>query len=120
MRNGSGRYGKRPGQVGQVTYGVCYNVGEGEFDIWMALRFLTVPAFLKSWSNLGSLRSDMLGSPMLNTSQRSRVRLNQSARNVPTAAYEPTGTPAFFERYENYNPETETGDIEISVLVTSR
>jgi AraC family transcriptional regulator len=106
--------GNVPGQIDQKTYGVCYNVSGGEFD------YLT-----------GVTVSDTSGLPgefvhiqipaqryavFFHREHISKIQNTIEAIGkqwLPTAGYEPTGTPTFFERYENFNLQTGMGDIEI-------
>ena len=113
--------GKIQGRVDQKTYGVCYNVSEGEFD------YLTGVEVDDAAGLSGDLNSIQIApqryAVFVHREHISKIKDTIEAIGkewLPTAPYEPTETPAFFERYENYNPETGTGDIQICVPITER
>ncbi|HSE32051.1 MAG TPA: GyrI-like domain-containing protein [Pyrinomonadaceae bacterium] len=113
--------GNVPTQVDAKTYGVCYNVSGGEFDYLTGvevsktselpdeLTFIRIPsqkyAVFVHREHISKIKDtiDAIGKEWL-----------------PSAGVVPTGDPTFFERYENYDPATGTGDIQIWVPVTSR
>ena len=113
--------GNVPTQIDAKSYGVCFNVKGGEFDYLTGvevvhtselpdeLTFIRIPrqkyAVFVHRDHISTIKDtiDAIGKEWL-----------------PTSDYSPTGNPTFFERYENYDPATGTGDIQIWVPVTSR
>ncbi|HKO96338.1 MAG TPA: GyrI-like domain-containing protein [Pyrinomonadaceae bacterium] len=110
--------GKVPGQIDQKTYGVCYNVSEGEFDYLTGVAASdpsALPAELSQLQIPAQRYAVFVHREHISTIKNTIEAIGKDW--LPTAPYEPTGIPAFFERYENYDPETGTGDIEIWVPV---
>lgn len=116
--------GNVPGQVDQRTYGVCDNVTAGEFDYLTGVAVATASAT----SGLPGefIQIQIPAQRYAVFSHREHISKIQNTIEaigkewLPTAAYEPTGTPTFFERYENFNPQTGMGDIEIWLPITAR
>ena len=106
--------GNIPGQVDQKTYGVCGNISAGEFDYLAGVEV----------SNASGLPAELThiqipAQRYAVFSHRGHISTIQSTIEaigkewLPKAGYEPTGTPTFFERYEDFDPQTGMGDIEI-------
>jgi AraC family transcriptional regulator len=112
-----GTYGKVPGQVGLVHYGLCFNLADGidylcGFEVSSAagvpaeFSTVTIPAqkyaVFSHREHVSKLRDtlDAIGRKWLPASGY------ESAR--PTA-----GGPDFFERYGEFSPRTGMGDIEV-------
>lgn len=113
--------GNVSGQVGQATYGVCHNVAEGEFDYLTGVEVSVgsgLPDELQQLQIPAQRYAVFVHTEHISTIKNTIEAIGTEW--LPAAAYVSTGTPAFFERYENYNPETGTGDIEIWVPVIPR
>ena len=113
--------GNVPGQVDQKTYGVCYNANAGEFDYLTGVAVSNTSQLPEGLSEFQVPAQKYAVFSHLEHISKIRDTIEAIGKDwLPTAAYEPTGTPAFFERYQNFNPETGFGDTEIWVPITAR
>jgi len=106
--------GSVPGQVDQKTYGVCFNNSTNGFDYLAGVE-------VSSSSGLPA-EFDQLKVPahkyavFAHREHISTIRKTIDAVGkewLPQSGYLADGPPAFFERYQNYDPQTGMGDIEI-------
>jgi len=110
--------GKVRGQVHQTTYGVCFNNDAEGFDYLAGVEvsgnsglprefyYLRIPAHRYA---VFSHREHI--STIRNTIEAI------SKEWLPTSGYQAAGTPAFFERYEDFDPQTGMGNTEIWLLI---
>jgi AraC family transcriptional regulator len=112
--------GTVPGQVDEKTYGVCYNVNGGELDYLTAVEVADTSKLPSELTYIDIPAQKY--AVFVHNDHVSKIKKTIEAIGkewLPTSGYEPTGYPTFFERYENYDPQTGTGDIQIWVPVVS-
>ena len=110
--------GNVPNQLDKKSYGVCYNLDQGEFDYLCGVKVSSISQLPEGFSHIETPPQRYAVFTHDEHISKLKDTLDAIGKEwLPNAEYEPTGYPAFFERYENYNPETGMGDIEIWVPV---
>jgi len=113
--DGFGPYiGKLPGQIGQATYGVCFNNDARGFDYLAGVEVSSQSGLPKEFHYLRiSAHNYAVFSHREPVSTIRKTIEGIDKEWLPNSGYKPAGAPAFFERYENFDPKTGKGDIEI-------
>lgn len=117
--------GKIPGQVGRITYGLCFNRPNG-IDYLSGVEVSAIDHLPHEFSHVSIPAQQYAVFPHREHVSKLRHTLEAIQREwLPESGYQTSkaspNAPDFFERYgEGFDPQTGTGDIEVWIPLTAR